>query len=69
MVASAVGRCYSLPENPDKLRVHVVGHYPAVSSADVATREGLQRGGGSHPFTYTEDPRYNYTICYQRFCC
>ena len=22
-----------------------------------------------HTKTYTEDPRYNDTVCYQRFCC
>ena len=26
-------------------------HSPVVKSTDVAPREGLQRGGGSHPFT------------------
>ena len=40
-----------LPENPDILRLNVAGHCPAVKSTDVAAREGLQRGGGSHPCT------------------
>ena len=29
MVASSVGRRYCLPENPDKLWLHVAGHFPA----------------------------------------
>ena len=37
--------------NPDKLCLHVSGYCPAVKSADVAAREGLQRGEGSHPCT------------------
>ena len=32
MVASPVGRCYRLPENPDKLWLHVAGHCPVVKS-------------------------------------
>ena len=48
-VASPVGRCYCLPENPGKLWLHVAGHCPAVKSADVVARERLQRGGGSPP--------------------
>ena len=51
MVARPVGRRYCLPENPDKLWLHVAGHCPAAKSADVAVREELQRGGGSHPST------------------
>ena len=41
-------RFYILPDNPDKLCLHVAGYCPAVKSADVAARQGLQRGGGSH---------------------
>ena len=37
--------------NPDKLSLHVAGHCPAVKSADVPAREGLQQGKGSHPCT------------------
>ena len=48
MVVSPVGRCYCLPENLDKLWLHVTGHCAVVKSFDVATRERLQRGGGSH---------------------
>ena len=33
-------------KNPDKLWLHVAGINPAVKSADVAEREGLQRGEG-----------------------
>ena len=51
-VASPVGRCYCLPENPDKLWLHVAGHCRVVKSVDVAAREGLQPGGGSHPLPY-----------------
>ena len=51
MVASSVGRCFCLPENPDNLWLNVVSHCPAVKSADVAAREGLQRGVGSYPCT------------------
>ena len=51
MVASRAGRCYFVPENPDKLWLNMVGHCPAVKSADVAAGEGLQWGGGSHPCT------------------
>ena len=40
MVASPVGPCYSLPKNPDKLRLHVARHFPAVKSADIAAQEG-----------------------------
>ena len=36
MVASPVGRCYCLPQNPDKLGLHVAGHCLAVQSANVA---------------------------------
>ena len=32
-----------------ELWLHVAGHCPAVKSADVSAREGLQRGGGFHP--------------------
>ena len=47
MVAS--GTMLFFDRNPDKLWVHVAGHCPAVKSADVAAREGLQRGRGSYP--------------------
>ena len=50
-VVSPMGRCHCLPENPDKPRLHVAGHCSAVKCCDVAAREGLQRGGGSHPCT------------------
>ena len=46
-----MGRCYCLPETPDKLWLHVAGHCPAVKSADVTARQGLQRGEGSHQLT------------------
>ena len=36
MVATPVRRCYCLPDNPDKLLLHVAGHCPAIKSVDVA---------------------------------
>ena len=38
MVALPVGRCYCLPENPNKLWLHVAGHCPVVKSADCAAK-------------------------------
>ena len=55
MVASPVGRFYCLPENPNKLWLPVAGHCSVVKSADVAAREGPERGGGSHPCTLLLD--------------
>ena len=52
MVASPVGLCYCLPENPDKLWLHVAGHCPAVKSADVAAREDCNGAEDLIPLPY-----------------
>ena len=61
MVTSPVVQCYCLPENPDNLEQHVVGHCPAVESDDVVAQGGLQQVTGSHlctlPLSYSHQQR------------
>ena len=47
-----VVRCYCLPENPDKLGQHVVGHCPAAESDYVVAQAGLQQVQDLIPIPY-----------------
>ena len=63
MVARPVVRYYCLPENLDKVWLHVVWHCPAVKSADVAERERLNGAYLTAVTLPSSTVKNDFTLC------